>query len=266
MLDYGIDAPARVRSFFSRGVWTLIFALALYWMNRAEYPGPSLRLGGAVALIGVAFLVAGYAMVWSSRTGKLRLRDRLVDALTLEGGERVLDAGCGLGLLGIAIAKRLKSGKVIAADTWDGRRLRGCRIEKARENAKVEGLGEKGVAEKLRFENLDWAKLAYPDANFEVVVSALAIHELADPEARAKAVRELYRVLKPGGRLVIVDYQRPQARNPLYWPMVGILRTLEPFALDLWRHEIREWLPHEPVELKKSSSFGGLYQLVTITA
>ena len=42
-------------------------------MNRVEYSCPSLRLGGAVALIGVAFLVAGYAMVWSSRTGKLRL-------------------------------------------------------------------------------------------------------------------------------------------------------------------------------------------------
>src|SRR5678815_4672844 len=108
-LDYGIDAPGRVRSFISRGVWTLLFAVALYWMNRREFPGPSLELGGAVALIGVGFLLAGWAMIWSSRTGKLRLRDQLLEALPLEGGERVLDAGCGLGLLGIAVAKRLKS-------------------------------------------------------------------------------------------------------------------------------------------------------------
>jgi len=47
--------------------------------------------------------------------------------------------------------------------------------------------------------------------------------------------------------------------------MVGILRTLEPFALDLWRHGIGEWLPHEPAGMKTSRSFGGLYQLVTIT-
>ena len=203
-LNYGIDAPARVRSFFSRGVWTLLFALALYFMNRVQYPGPSLRLGGTVALIGVAFLAAGAVMLWCSRTGKLRLRDQLLDTLTLEGSERVLDAGCGLGLLGIAIAKRLKSGKVIAADTWEARRLRGCTIENARENAKLEGVAEKGV-EKIRFENLDWDKLVYPNANFDVVVSALAIHELADPEARDKAVRELFRVLKPGGRMLIHD-------------------------------------------------------------
>jgi len=203
-LDYGIDAPARVRSFFSRGVWTLLFALALYFMNRVQYPGPSLRLGGTVALIGVAFLAAGAVMLWCSRTGKLRLRDQLLDTLTLEGSERVLDAGCGLGLLGIAIAKRLKSGKVIAADTWETRRLRGCTADNARENAKLEGVAEKGV-EKIRFENLDWDKLVYPNANFDVVVSALAIHELADPEARDKAVRELFRVLKPGGRLLIHD-------------------------------------------------------------
>ena len=200
VLDYGIDAPARTRSYFSRGGWTLAFGIALFLMNRAEFPGPSIQLGGAVALIGVGFLVAGYAMIWSSRTGKLRLRDQLLEALDLEGGERVFDAGCGLGLLGIGIAKRLKSGKVVAADTWDVKRLRGANSDKARENAKLEG-----VAEKIRFENLDWAKLVYPDANFDVVVSALAIHELAEPKDREKAVRELFRVLKPGGRLLIHD-------------------------------------------------------------
>lgn len=72
-------------------------------------------------------------------------------------------------------------------------------------------------------------------------------------------------MLKPGGRLVIVDYHRPHKLNPLYWPMVGILRTLEPFAIDLWQHEIAEWLPHAVAEVKKDTSFGGLYQRVTIT-
>ena len=200
MSDYGIDAPLRLRSFISRGVWTLVFALALYWMNRVEYPGPSLRLGGTVALIGIAFLAAAGVMLWSSRTGKLRLRDQLVVALELQGTERVLDMGCGLGLLGIGIAKRLKSGKVIAADTWDARRLRGSTKENAVENAKAEG-----VDERIRFENLDWEKLVYPNANFDVVVSALAIHDLTDPADRKKAVQELFRVLKPGGRLLIHD-------------------------------------------------------------
>jgi SAM-dependent methyltransferase len=208
--DYGIDAPARVKSCFSRGFWTLAFAAVLYWNSRAEYPGPALQLGGAVALIGAGFLAAGWMLLRASRTGKLRLRDELVESLALEGGERVFDAGCGLGLLGIAIAKRLKAGKVIAADTWNPRRLRGANADKARENAKLEG-----VAEKIRFENLDWSKLTYPDANFDVVVSALALHELGDAAARDKAVRELWRVLKPGGRISIHDllHTRQYART-----------------------------------------------------
>ena len=53
--------------------------------------------------------------------------------------------------------------------------------------------------------------------------------------------------------------------NPLHWPMVGILRTLEPFAMDLWDHEIAEWLPRAVADLKKETSFCGLYQRLTIT-
>ena len=85
-------------------------------------------------------------------------------------------------------------------------------------------------------------------------------------EVRRRTLSEALRVVKPGGRVVIVDYHKPRALNPLYWPMVGILRTLEPFAMDLWRREISEWLPANPGALKKETSFGGLYQLVTITA
>jgi hypothetical protein len=50
--------------------------------------------------------------------------------------------------------------------------------------------------------------------------------------------------------------------------MAAILRALEPFALDLWRHEITHWLPPDrPVSaISKRALFGGLYQLVTIVA
>ncbi|HET9208419.1 MAG TPA: methyltransferase, partial [Burkholderiaceae bacterium] len=88
------------------------------------------------------------------------------------------------------------------------------------------------------------------------------------PEAARRATLvEALGVVKPGGKIVIVDYHRPHALNPLYWPMVGILRTLEPFALDLWRSELEAWLPADrPVaSLERRLLFGGLYQLVVLT-
>jgi ubiquinone/menaquinone biosynthesis C-methylase UbiE len=110
----------------------------------------------------------------------------------------------------------------------------------------------------------DSAALGMPTASYDRALLFFLLHE--QPEAARRAtLAEALRVVKPGGRIVIVDYHRPHPLNPLYWPMVGILSTLEPFALDLWRHGIGKWLPHEPAGITTRRSFGGLYQLVTIT-
>jgi ubiquinone/menaquinone biosynthesis C-methylase UbiE len=84
---------------------------------------------------------------------------------------------------------------------------------------------------------------------------------------RRATIAEALRVVKPGGRIVIVDYHRPCRLNPLYWPMVGLLRTLEPYALDLWQYEISDWFPRDArvAAARKQTSFGGLYQLITVT-
>jgi ubiquinone/menaquinone biosynthesis C-methylase UbiE len=101
-------------------------------------------------------------------------------------------------------------------------------------------------------------------ASYDRALLFFLLHE--QPEsARRATLAEAMRVVRPGGRIVIVDYHCPHALHPFYWPMAAILRTLEPFALDLWRHGIREWLPREPAGMRTRLSFGGLYQLVTIT-
>jgi len=201
--DYGLDAPRIVRSMFSRGAWTLGIALVLYIVNRSEYPGPALKMCGVLALIGLAFLGVGAVMVWSSRVAKLKLRDQLLDSLVLRGDERILDVGCGRGLLAIGAAKRLKDGKVIGIDVWNPFDLSGNSPDAAKANAKLEG-----VAEKVRIETGDAQKLVYPDNHYDVVVSSLALHNIPDADARAQAVREMVRVLKPGGKLAIFDLFR----------------------------------------------------------
>jgi len=201
--DYGLDIPTVVNDHFSRGGWAAFLAIGVWFMNRAEYPDVSLRILLVLGAIGIVFLALGAYMVWSSRTAKLALRDEILDGLALRGDEKVLDVGCGLGLLAIGAAKRLKSGRVTGIDIWDQSLLSGNSMDAAKENAKLEGVGDK-----VKFDAGDASKLPYPDASFDVVTSSSALHHIGSTDRRSQAVREMLRVLKPGGRLVIFDTLR----------------------------------------------------------
>lgn len=110
------------------------------------------------------------------------------------------------------------------------------------------------------------AAMPFADGSYDRALLFFLLHE--QPEAvRKRTLAEALRVVKPGGTLVIVDYHRPRGWHPLWLPMRGILSTLEPFALDLWEHDISAWLPADviPARISKRTSFGGLYQLITIT-
>ena len=69
------------------------------------------------------------------------------------------------------------------------------------------------------------------------------------------------------GQVVIVDYARPWAWNPLRWLFQPVLARLEPFALDLWRKDLSTWTPPAWADQAKNAQryFGGLYQKVVIT-
>ncbi|MSV35874.1 MAG: class I SAM-dependent methyltransferase [Bryobacterales bacterium] len=198
--DYGLDSPALVHDWWHRAGWFVAIGVGVWFINHQEYPGVSARLFAVMGSLGL--LSAGVASykIQSSRQGKLRLRDQLLDQLALQGDEKVLDAGCGLGLMSIGAAKRLKTGKVTAIDTWSPQDLSGNSVEAARENAKAEG-----VAERIRFEAGNPSKLLYPGGQYDVVVSVMALHRLDDDNQREQALREMLRVLRPGGRLLVFD-------------------------------------------------------------
>jgi ubiquinone/menaquinone biosynthesis C-methylase UbiE len=112
---------------------------------------------------------------------------------------------------------------------------------------------------------MDASKLDLPDASYDRVLLFFLLHE--QPRAwRERTLREVLRVVKPGGKIVIVEYARPRWWNPLRYVWRPVLANLEPFALDLWRDEIAAWLPcSAAVELRKQVFFGGLYQKLVIT-
>ena len=112
----------------------------------------------------------------------------------------------------------------------------------------------------------DSTNMQFEDASHDAVVVFFLLHE--QPESvRRKTVAEALRITRPGGKLVFVDYHRPVGWSPFRYLMVPILSTLEPFAMDLWRHEISNWLPADckPARIDKETYFGGLYQKVVIT-
>lgn len=112
----------------------------------------------------------------------------------------------------------------------------------------------------------DASDLRFADGTYDRVVLFFLLHEMP-LEVRRRTLAEAMRVVKPGGQVVIVDYHRPAPWHPLRPLMRFILRRLEPFAMDLWRHEVAEWLPGRAREaVRKHTYWGGLYQKLVITA
>jgi SAM-dependent methyltransferase len=198
--DYGIDAPGVQLRFLIVGLVCASAGVALILAGRARYVGSARGLASPLVSIGATFVLTAGVMFWGSKIGKLRLRDRIVDQLSLRGGERVLDVGCGHGLMLIAAAKRLKAGRAVGVDIWQKEDQAGNSPAATLANARAEG-----VADRVELRDGDARRLPFEDASFDAVVSSWALHNIYDAEGRAEALREIARVLKPGGRLAVID-------------------------------------------------------------
>ncbi len=122
------------------------------------------------------------------------------------------------------------------------------------------------AAAPVRLLRMDSTRLDVPDARYDRALVFFLLHEQPDPE-RERTLGELMRVVRPGGTIVIVDYAMPRWWHPLRYLWRPVLARIEPFALDLWQHEIASWLPAGwPLrQIGKQSYFGGLYQKVVVT-
>ena len=180
-----------------------------------------------------------------------RLRDSALDALgeTLPG--RTLQVACVYGDFTPRRAARISGeGSLDVVDVLP--------VQLANCGAKL------ATGAPVRLLQRDATDLGFESAAYERVVLFFLLHEMP-ADVRTRTLAEAWRVLAPGGEMVIVDYHRPVDRHPLRGVMRWILGRFEPFAMDLWRAELAEWLPKAAAEaVRKDTFYGGLYQRLVI--
>ena len=141
------------------------------------------------------------AIVWFALRGREReLRRRLLDLSGARTGESVLDVACGTGTLAILAKETVGcSGTVCGVDA-SAEMLARARSKAARAGVEV------------RFENAVAQALPFPDSSFDLALGTTMLHHLGRAGRRELAA-ELRRVVKPGGRVLLVDFARPEAKR-----------------------------------------------------
>src|SRR5579885_1501067 len=190
--EYGYDAPYGLVIFGSFAVGSGIFA-AITW---GETPKQTV----ALTMYSLFFLANFASFLHTTRRGKFIEWERILDRIHLRGDESVLDMGCGRGAVLTAVARLLTTGRVTGVDIWSKADQSGNAKDVTLRNASLDG-----VEDRVRIETADMRALPFADATFDLVVSSLAIHNIRSNAERKRAIMEGFRVLKPGGRIVIAD-------------------------------------------------------------
>ncbi|MBK9169893.1 MAG: class I SAM-dependent methyltransferase [Bryobacterales bacterium] len=195
--EYGLDAPWLVRLLGGAGAGCFLLGVLIRLPESLfvlQLPLVLLQWAGLMGLgqAGLMFLSSSY--------GKLRARDRLIASISWRGDEQVLDVGCGRGLMLVAAARRLSTGRAVGIDNWRSDDLSDNWAEAAWDNARLEG-----VDDRIEIRDGDYRELPFEDASFDVVLASLAFYMLDNAGQRFSAMQELARVLKPGGVLLIMD-------------------------------------------------------------
>ena len=149
-----------------------------------------------IPALGIKALTPFYDFIQRWLVRDTRFKSRLIEQAGIQAGHRVLDLGCGTGTLAIMVKQTVPAADVVGLDA-DPQMLNVAKSKSIRENTPVQ------------FDQGMTVNLPYPDASIDRVLSSLMIHHLKTPDKEITA-REVYRVLKPGGQLHVIDFGKPR--------------------------------------------------------
>jgi len=200
--SYGTDAP------WVPWLWFGIAALQLVFLVLGLATG-----GGAFAVIplvlAIVFAAGGGLYLHATRRGKFAVWAELLDGLPASSRRAALDLGCGRGAVLIATALRSPQAQLTGIDLWRSIDQSGNDPATTHANAELNG-----VADRIELVTGDMTTPPFGDGAFDLVTASLSIHNIPTAEGRTRAVQEAWRVLAPGGALVIVDLPRIREYAP----------------------------------------------------
>ena len=126
-----------------------------------------------------------------------KARRVLIDQAAIQPGHRVLDVGCGTGTMAVLIKREHLDVTIVGLDP-DPKAL-----DRARRKAAKAGVS-------IQFDQGFGDELPYPEASFDRVISSFMFHHLP-AEEKIKTLRAVHRVLKPGGRLHLADFEHSES-------------------------------------------------------
>jgi SAM-dependent methyltransferase len=146
---------------------------------------------------------------------------------------RVLDIGCGTGKTAIKIAKSLpKGGQLNGIDIYNVNAISGNSLATVNRNAELEG-----VSDKTTFQYGSATEIPFEDNKFDIVNLSSVLHEVHDYEDKKKAMKEIHRVLKPKGYLLIGEWNRYSWQLILYSGIVCFVFQRRKYWNDLIRKQ-----------------------------
>ncbi len=169
--------------------------MSLFTHHHSSYKKPASQTGDTFTMSAWFY---DLMTQWFVMSGKEQtFRQMIIELAQIQAGEAVLDVGCGTGTLAIVAKKRVgETGSVCGIDP-SARLLTGARRKAARAKLPID------------FQQEGIEQMSFPNQSFDVVLSTFMMHHLSD-DLKRQGLSEIARVLKPEGRLLVIDFKHPE--------------------------------------------------------